>query len=208
MLESKIKEIGEIKFPKFSKADLYMYPIDLGAKKVVLPKNLTRFNKSINEMLKQSPIKSGIAFVTIDARIVEKETTHRRGGPHVDGNFIFSWPGSDDEGGSGGWLTGVKGRILSPKNHKLQYCNKKGGMLIAATHSACKAWIGKYKARPKQGGNCAHMKKQLNKLTNVLLKPNVVYLGNSTCIHESLPIENTIKRTLIRITLPPKFVKI
>lgn len=34
------------------------------------------------------------------------------------------------------------------------------------------------------------------------LESNTLYWGNSTFIHESLPVEEDVKRQLIRITLP------
>ena len=39
-------------------------------------------------------------------------------------------------------------------------------------------------------------------MRSFLLKPGVLYLANSTCIHESLPMVVRSLRQLFRITLP------
>lgn len=193
MINSLIKEIEDIKFPDiWMNEELYMFPIDIEMVSLIQKTPFFVFSDSIEKMLSLSPIKKGIAYVTIDQKEVEKNKTHRRGGPHVDGNYFFSW------GSAPGWLCGDGGRQLSPEKHKLQYENENGGFLMASSYSACRAWMGKYDGSPEQGGNCSHIKLD----EGFLLKANKIYLGNSTCIHESLPLPQKIKRTLIRITLP------
>jgi hypothetical protein len=51
------------------------------------------------------------------------------------------------------------------------------------------------------GGDCSHI--DLN--GGFILKPNMIYYGNSQWIHESLPLEEEIHRNLIRITLPLEY---
>jgi hypothetical protein len=103
-------------------------------------------------------------------------------------------------GGGGGWLTGEDGRFLPREQHEEQYCSEKGGMLIVSSYEACKGWNGEYEGQPNQGGDCSHL--DLSKMDNFNLKSNTLYWGNSTFIHESLPLEEDVKRQLVRITLP------
>ena len=188
MINSKVVEKGTVSFPGFMGEKLYMHPIFI-EDAVSLPNKY--FNKLISQMLAYSPIKSGKAYVTIDQKVVKAGKSHRRGGPHVDGNYLFGWGGN-------GWLTGTKGRKLPRDKHMAQYCSKKGGTLIASDYSLCKAWNGKYDDIPKQGGDCSHFELK----DSFYLDKNKVYLLGSTGIHESVPSDKTVKRTLVRITLP------
>lgn len=192
MITSKLQSICPIVFPEFVTAQLYMHEFDL--ERPMLPSGFEAFIPAFLLMVSKSPIKEGKAFCTIDSRHVEQGTTHRRAGPHVDGNYLYNWGG----GGGNGWLTGDKGRVLPPEQHTKQYASKTGGTLIASTFAACKAWIGEFNAIPKQGGDCSHI--DLDEGTT--LNANEVYLMNSTCIHESIALPHSVNRTLLRITLP------
>ncbi len=188
--------VGKVSFPEFRGAQAYMHPIDLAAP--TLPSDCADFAPVVALMIRDSGITpSGAAFVTIDQRHIRAGQSHRRPGPHVDGNFIFDWGG-----GGGGWLTGVAGRVLSPENHRLQYCNPMGGMLIASDAVGCRVWRGEFSGQPKQGGDCSHLGEQLDSAQSWLMEAGAVYLGNSTCVHESLPFAHDVRRTLVRITLP------
>jgi hypothetical protein len=74
-------------------------------------------------------------------------------------------------------------------------------MLIASSHKGCKGWNGTFDGNPGIGGDCSHI--DLN--GGFILKPNMIYYGNSQWIHESLPLEEEIHRNLIRITLPLEY---
>jgi hypothetical protein len=202
MFSSKIIPVGHVKFPSiWTQGELYMHPIDL-AQSLALPDRFNVFSEAVKTMLEHCPVKTGTAFVTIDQKTVQPGQSHRRGGPHVDGNFIFDWGNGD--GGGNGWLTGGMGRYLPPEKHLLQYASPTGGLLIASSFQACSAWLGTFNGIPLQGGNCEHLVDQLKTKQKLLLQENVVYLGNSTCVHESLSVHQTVNRTLIRITLPHK----
>ena len=198
MIISKIQECKKVNLLNLPICDLYMHPIDI-SEHAKLSAEYSKYNRVVNDMLSCLKNRQGEAFVTIDTRIVEAGSTHRRPGKHVDGNFIFDW-----QGGGGGWLTGSEGRILSPKDHKKQYCDSENGAtLIVSDFIGCKAWEGEFNDYPKQGGDCSH----IDTNEGFYLKQSIVYLMNSTAIHESMPLPVTTKRTLVRITLPPsKFI--
>lgn len=198
MITSLIRPVGSLALPPFAGTRVYMQSHILGER--VRIQDNPAFEDPIEKMLANVQDDGAKVFITIDQKLVLPGKTHRRPGAHVDGNFIFSW-----SSGGGGWLTGENGRVLSPENHKLQYVNPMGGMLIVSDYQACRAWVGEIDDEPGQGGNCAHMADKLKTLESFLLDPNQVYLGNSTCVHESLPIQEEVQRTLIRITLAPSF---
>jgi hypothetical protein len=154
-----------------------MYPINLS--KLEIPKSFNLFLDTVRDMLNLIPGIEDTAFLTIDKKNVAKGNTQRRDGAHVDGNYTS--------------IDGFDG----PK--WVRY-NGAGGMLIVSSHTACKAWQGEFNGAPKDDGDCEHLRNQLK--DGFLLKENTVYLSNSQCIHESLPVEKDINRTIIRITLP------
>lgn len=193
MINSVSKELYKVHIPHFE-GEIKMLPFDL--------KNIDsvpdQFKDLISKMISHLPIKQGIAYLTIDGKKVEKGKTQRRGGIHIDGNFI---PDVSDwgRGGGNGWKVGEGGRSLSSKHHKLSYESNTGGMLITSTYPACKGWNGKFSGKPSIGGDCTHLK-GIGK--GFILKEDTVYYGNSQFLHESLPIDKTTHRVLVRITLP------
>lgn len=192
MLKSKSKMIKKMSLPEWKGDRVYMHKFDMSNPQ--MPVGYERWNSTLKEIVSESPIKSGMAYITIDEKIVKSGETHRRGGAHTDGNYLFGW------GGGGGWLTGEDGRFLPRDKHVEQYCSDKGGMLIISSYKACKGWNGDINGEPNQGGDCSHL--DLSNMENYELDSNTLYWGNSTFIHESLPVDEDIKRQLVRLTLP------
>ena len=193
MLKSKSKMIKPISLPEYRGDRVYMHEFNM--ENPTLPVGYERWESVLKEIVDCSPKKTGKAYLTIDEKIVSKGESHRRGGPHTDGNYLFGWGG-----GGSGWLTGEDGRFLPRDKHEEQYCSEKGGMLIVSSYEACKGWNGDYEGQPNQGGDCSHL--DLSKMEDFRLKSNTLYWGNSTFIHESLPLEEDVKRQLVRVTLP------
>ena len=193
MLKSKSKMIKPISLPEYRGDQVYMHEFDMANPS--LPKGYERWNSTLKEIVAASPKQTGKAYITIDEKIVRKGESHRRGGPHTDGNYLFGWGG-----GGGGWLTGEDGRFLPREQHEEQYCSEKGGMLIVSSYEACKGWNGEFEGQPNQGGDCTHL--DLSNMNSFNLKSHTLYWGNSTFIHESLAIEEDVERQLVRITLP------
>lgn len=193
MITSISKELYEVQIPLHT-GELKMLPFNLED----LAEIPGKFKGLVEKMIETLPIKKGIAYLTVDGKKVMAGQTQRRGGVHIDGNFLPSlkWGSS---GGQNDWKVGGDGRKINPEEHKLSYKNKTGGMLIASTYPACKGWNGVYKGEPGTGGDCT---KVSNLGEGFILKPNVVYYGNSQFLHESLPIEETTHRVIVRVTLP------
>lgn len=179
MINSKIIDTGKkIEFPEFTETNLYMHFIFLSHPQI--PSGLKAFEPIVREMVKlvEVPKEQDGAYLTIDCQEVPMGQTHRRGGVHIDGNY------------ERGWTTGWKLDCIG------------GGMLIVSSYSACRAWTGSFDSLPNKGGDCNHMQSLLNESDSFMLEPNKVYLTNSTCVHESLPVPEIVKRQLVRITLP------
>jgi hypothetical protein len=188
MITSISQKLYSVQIPDYT-GEIKMMPFSLET----LAEIPQQFNSMVAKMIEFLPIKQGIAYLTVDGKIVEKGKSHRRGGVHIDGNYI-----QETRSWGGGWKVGEGGRILSSEHHKLSYENETGGMLIASTYPACKGWNGIFEGNPYVGGDCSRIKVG----EGFMLEPNTAYYGNSQFLHESLPIEETTHRVVARITLP------
>lgn len=218
MIVSICKPVGEVIIPKYD-GELSMIPFNLNDLSGV-PK---KFKALVRQMIKTLSDKNGVAFLTVHGKIINPGETQRRGGKHIDGNYLNinsasgwsngwagrpkntassfkgkSWSGSNT---GNGWKVGEGGTALTTEEHKRSYLTKTGGMLIASTYPACRGWVGEFEGQPNIGGDCTH----LDTGEGFMLKPNTVYFGNSQFIHESLQINEVTHRTIVRITLPESY---
>lgn len=182
MIKSLIKDAGAIWFPTFQPGFLYMRPINLSNPE--LPEYFTRYAILVRNMLERSPVQHGTAFLTIDSKLVPKGQTHRRPGLHVDGNYSQGCGWDRPRPGFNNW-TGYT-----------------GGMLIATSYAACEAYTGEFQGEPAQYGDCEHFRSQLETAEKIVLQANSMYVTNSTCVHESVPVRENVARIIVRITLP------
>jgi len=194
MIKSISKKLIEVSFPSFE-GEIKMLPFNLSDLSSI-PK---QFLELVMSMINFLPVKEGIAYLTVDGKMIPAGSSHRRGGAHIDGNYIPEMCGWGSSGtGGNGWKVGENGRALDSDTHKLSYNNPDGGMLIVSDYAGCKGWNGAFNGEPGIGGDCRHI--ELDK--GFILEPNTVYYGSSQFIHESLPLEKEVYRTMIRITLP------
>lgn len=195
-LVSHARALNPVSFPIFELAKVRMAPTLAKDIDQVVPKS---YGALAHQLVCDANLDPEMKlFVTIDEREVLMGTQHRRGGLHIDGQFLFSW-------GGGGWLNGVPGRMLSPDQHRAQYQSNLGGMVIASNYYGCDAFLGEVKGIPGQGGDCEHLRDTLDTMERISMEPNRAYLTNSMCVHQSLPLDATIKRQLIRLTLDHNF---
>lgn len=196
-LHSKVRAVGQITFPEFAGTHVYMARNLVGHPLQGVP---DAYRDIVNNMLKQADIPEHTGFyVTIDEQFLKKDNKLRRGGVHIDGNYLFSW------GSSGGWLNGTPGRMLTEDQHRLQYQSELGGVIMASSFVACEAFTGTIDGAAGHGGDCEHLRPEFHKLDSFWLKEGVVYLGNSTFIHEGHVVSQDTNRQLVRITLDTTF---
>ncbi|ABY63015.1 hypothetical protein ST201phi2-1p185 [Pseudomonas phage 201phi2-1] len=194
-MQSIAKAVGSVTFPEYTGAQVYMVEATPETVADVAP---AQYVAMIIQSIKDAMIAAGTKFfLTIDEREVQEGTAHRRGGAHIDGNFLYGWGG----GGGNGWLNGVPGRILTPEQHSAQYLSEMGGTIIATNYPGCKVWSGSYNSEPGRGGSCEHFRDELETMDQFTMEPNKAYLMNSTCVHQSMPLDRTVKRQLVRLTL-------
>ena len=147
-----------------------------------------------------SPVKEGVAYVTVDNATLKVGQVQRSAGPHVDGNYY----GTEAQGGwagdpQPGWL-----RPAPVADCQNAYVSTTGGALIYATEYGTRVWKGHYFGRPREtDGDCRHLRKELELMHCFVTVPGVLYWINSMCIHESIPAPFDCTRLFVRITLAP-----
>lgn len=200
-MESIAMPLVDVQFPEFSGLRVYMQKFNV-AQIVGKLKTPAQYAEMLRDMVLRAELPFNMeVFLTVDEKEVQAGHAHRRGGAHVDGNFIYDWGG----GGGGGWLNGTPGRVLTPEQHKLQYQSPLGGTIIASNYEACDVWTGELDGIPGQGGDCEHLRPQFDGLTQFRMNANKAYVGNSLFVHQSMPVAETVKRQLVRLTLAPDF---
>ena len=205
-MKSVARPLSPVEFPEFTGQQTYMNVADGHTVDMVAP---PQYAELIRQMLKDAGIPMETKFfITIDESTVEEGKAHRRGGAHIDGNYLPefqesgpSWGGGTGYSWGGGWLNGVPGRILTPDHQRACYESMLGGTIIATNYPACKVWDGEFEGTPGQGGSCEHFRDELDQMNQFTMEANTAYLINSTCIHQSMPVQETVKRQLVRLTL-------
>jgi predicted 2-oxoglutarate/Fe(II)-dependent dioxygenase YbiX len=73
-------------------------------------------------------------------------------------------------------------------------------LILAADVEASRAFVGAWDGQPGDGGDCTHI--DTSGMREVRLAAGRAYAGNVTMLHESLPVPQGVKRTLVRLNVP------
>lgn len=195
---SSVEVIGAITFPPFIQERVYMEKF---TKQSGLPKKLKHYQTTVDQMLDGIDTDDDI-YLMVDSSIVQANTLHRRGGKHIDGY----WCDSDGHRGTG--HRSISCHSPFPPTHKpsLFYddwsnatLDHPESLLLASNYEACKGWVGNYSGIILDGGDCSNI--NTDAMEEIYLQANTVYKANVGFIHESIPVNKTVKRTLIRLNL-------
>ncbi len=177
-LKSAIKRGAKVTFPPNTSERVYMLPFLKSDGEVLLPARLSRWLPTVSAMLEGIESKRKM-YLMIDQSEVKAGASHRRGGPHIDGNW--------DEFGGG---------ECDPEDF-----DDTELVILASDVVGCIAYTGKYpRSDFGPGGDCSKM--DLSHMEKTTLKAGYAYVGTVATIHESVPIERACKRTLVRINVP------
>lgn len=180
IFDSVYTPLHQLTLPKFSGIRVMMMPINI-SKIDLMPAAMRPWKNIISDLFSAVKMSDGIGYVTIDEKIVHIGQTHRRRGLHVDGVFN-NGPGKWG-GGGGSW--GAK------------------GFITVASTVGCRAWNQQgIVGSPGPDGEADHLKDQLLDNKSELLQPNVAYLVDGLCIHESITQPQTVARQFVRLSLP------
>lgn len=181
MILSIVEDMGPIQLPEFSGIRWMMMPFRLEDVQGTVPD--PKWHDTIARLIQFGGCETGVAYLTIDEAEVLPGETHRRPGLHVDGvgpdGRLGGWGGG---GGGGGWGT--------------------GGMVVAASHTGCRAWTGEIAGWPGPNGDCEHMRSELREVASMSLLGGRVYRLNPTAVHEAIALEQATRRQFVRLSLP------
>lgn len=183
--ESKFFFKGLVEFPQYSGTRVMMMPLLLGNMETI-PEMLKHYKDFIYSLFKMTdPNHYGkVGYLTIDEKEVQGGKTHRRMGLHVDGVYNASCGGWGGDGG--GW-----GSVST-------------GMLTVASAPGCKAYSQPFSGVIGKDGECDLIKDQCLEDSSKLFESNHVYWLSGLTVHESVPMERTIKRQFVRLSMPSK----
>lgn len=186
MIHSYGKPVGPTEFPEYKGLQIHMRPIveehDVPKDYKVMVDEMKRVAMPLLHRLHNGRTPENW-FLTIDEREIPAGQTHRRGGLHYDGVYLF----------------------IKDKDPRWNTCSdmevlKNGGIILAASAPGGRCWNGTLYGEAGPGGDCEHMRDQLHNLTEFDLEPNVVYAGNAAFLHESIPVVEDTRRQLVRLT--------
>lgn len=203
------KQLGAVSFPEFMGERIYMLPF---TKKAGLPAHATRWQRTVDQMLDGIDTDAEI-YLMVDETVTLAGTSSRRGGVHVDGYWcpklyahrgghISAYGGS---GGYGGSISAHGGQGPSWKGGGGPHYNYTSphpeAILLASNVSGCAFYEGEYELPEWKMGDCSMV--DTSHMVKTIQKPNVVYGGHTlTMLHESLPLQQTAQRTVVRLNVP------
>lgn len=166
----------------------YMHTFDLAAP--VMPVGCEDYLEPVLALCRAANARVGIAYMTVDEKLVQAGTSQRRPRPHVDGCFMPAR--MDWSHGGGGWLHNCN-------NVEAAFPGRMP-VIVAASAVGCKAWRGVFAVDPASDGDLTHLMPVLGE--GEVLSANHGYLLSPDCVHESMILPEATQRTFLRIALP------
>lgn len=180
VLQSSIRNLCQVDLP-YAGRQHYMHNFDLSEPTV--PEGFEDYLPVVRRIVDSAGVRHGVAYLTVDEKVVKAGMSQRRPGAHVDGCFMpteMRW-------GHGGW------------NH---YCNHvpsdRMPVIVASSVAGCKVWEGEFMAEPREDGDLSHL--ELG--DGLIAEAGRAYWLSPDCIHESMRFSEDTQRTFIRIAMP------
>ena len=191
MFNSKFLQTSSVTFPEFKGEHQYMRKF---FKNQGLPSDLARWQETVDQMLIGVETDNPI-FIMIDQGVVKSGTSHRRGGKHIDGYWQENI--NAHGGGHGGHRISASWRTV-PKWSTAEL-KEPEAIILASSIAACNAYVGTWDGIIGEGGDCSNI--DTSNMQKVSLQANKTYIGNVGFIHESIPIDKDVERTLVRLNV-------
>lgn len=210
-----VKTGSPVFFPEWQGERHYMVPFIAGQR---LNGSIRRFQGTIDQMMAGVVVDpEQECYLMVDEKEVGPGQFHRRPGLHVDGYWN---PGTYSHGGHGSIschgespreshtpLPTHRGIPIAPGHgpHPGSHSSSSlvtEGLLLASNFAACRAIEGQYQrdfAKDWRGGDCSDLRVEGQE---VVLQPNVAYHMDVMTLHESLPVSQLVRRTVVRINVP------
>jgi hypothetical protein len=186
MLISIIEKRNPVPFPTFEGERIYMREF---TKAAGLPADLSRWQPTVDAMLLGVET-DGPIYLMVDQSCVLAGQPQRRPGVHVDNNWIAGhWD-------NGGWGKGCHGN----GGHGHRRMEVSQGLVLATDTLGGRAFAGNAIGTCRDGGDCSHLK--LDALDHLLLEPGFAWaMDAQQTLHESIPVPQDCKRTLVRLNI-------
>lgn len=179
-MKSEITKGSTVTFPEFKGTQLYMQRLDGTLR---LPAAYRDYQPTVDQMLRHVDTTGVPVFVTIDERELAAGETHRRPGAHIDGVWNEEMQTHGRQGG-----------------HIMEFPDARAGtVLLAASDLGCVGYPGEFATEAGHGGDMEHVRHLLG--TGEALVAHKVYVLNQCGVHESVPVTQACKRTLIRVSV-------
>ncbi len=170
-------------------------------KDIPLPEKYARWQPTVDQLLNGIDT-TGPIYLMVDQGVVKAGNTHRRSGVHVDGHWVINAHGGSHGPRHGPLPVPARDRH-SPIGPGHRGISAHGEALILASDvGACRAYIGEYErdfVADWRGGDCSDL--DLSGLYPVDLMPNQAYIGDVFTLHESVPVAQDCRRTLVRLNV-------
>lgn len=219
--QSIIETRGDVAFPAWEGTRIYMQPF---LKADGLPQDLSRWQPTVDAMLEGIDTDQPV-YIMIDETEVAAGNTQRRPGLHIDGYWN---PGI--KGHSSHVCAGPAHRELPrrhsplppshrsiPPGHASLMAGHTGhksgaglwseadfaapeGIILASSVSAAEGYVGTYEGPIGEMGDCGHV--DVSSLAVLPMEAGRVYAGNVNCLHRSLPVARSCRRSLVRLNVP------
>lgn len=175
LLQSSFKPLCSVDLP-YKGRQHYAHAFELNNPTV--PEGFDDYLPVVERIVNAAGVKKGIAFLTVDEKIIKAGMSQRRPGPHVDGCFRperMYW-------GHTGW------------GHNVD----RMPVIVAASVPGCKVWEGDFHAQPRDDGDLSHLQLGDGKLIDA----HTAYWLSPDCIHESVQFQQDTQRSFLRIAMP------
>lgn len=178
MQMSNVWQGGNVTFPAFTGERIYMREF---TRESGLPADLERWQSTVDAML-EGVSAPGPIFLLVDQAEVRASNTHRRGGVHIDGDWIAE--------------ISAHGHRTSPAPRGVE----SDLLILASDVMGCAAYEGDFSGVPNEGGDFSHL--DLSHMTRVEMEPGRVWAGSAmSMLHESVPLPRDCLRTVVRLNV-------
>lgn len=190
MLNSVLREGGDVVFPAFTGERIYMQAF---RQEEGLPAAYARWQPTVDAML-NGITTSATIFLMVDQGVVEAHAPHRRPGLHVDGNW------REDLRCHSPGRPGHSHPPDRPWPEPEVFAYDPELLVLASDITASRALVGRFCGVPDAEGSCEAL--DLSCGESRLLQAHRAYVGTAETVHESLPVAESCQRTLVRLNIP------
>jgi hypothetical protein len=172
-----------------------------------LPKAVGRYQRTVEQMMEGIQVaRDQECYLMVDEKEVLPHDYHRRPGLHIDGYWHapMQCHGGHHPSPPPPYREPTPPREY-PKHGSTPPTKKARGeaLLLASTYSAARALTGSYERDfigDWRGGDCAEL--GTFGMEELQLLSGIAYHMDVFTVHESLPIREPVRRTLVRINVP------